>query len=92
MNLEKEMCQPAKESVAQQILALAERITCLADDTAMRTDDKLSPIMAQAMPAPECVEENRSQYPPLFDNLRGMLENTRESLSRINDFIDRTEL
>jgi hypothetical protein len=86
-------CQVPRNSVSQQILLLAEEIASLAEDTAVRTDDRLSPVMAQQTPAaPDGSKDDCIQYPPLFDNLRGFLENTRSSLNRINDCICRTEL
>lgn len=81
-----------RQSVANELQAMADDISKMAMETAGRVNDKLSPIVnnneetEKELCAPEAV------WPVLFSQLRGSLSSIRSSLSDINKTMNRVEL
>lgn len=84
-----------RETMATEIMQLAERIHKLAVDIQQRANSRLQPIMMPSCPSPEMAagsEKLNRTMPPLFENLRQSLTGIERSLDGINSCLDRSEV
>jgi len=89
-----ESAVPVRQTVASEILELAEEIERMAEDVANRTLSRLQPVMRDDMNEKGLVEGDKPFriYPELFDVIRGRLTRIKGHLLAIDGGIDRLEL
>ena len=82
-----------RESVAQEIIQFASRLSEMSEGLVARVQGKLQPVMLSDRPC-GTVEKAREprEYPPLFEELRNRLQIIENSLRNIEGAISRTEL
>ena len=81
-----------RQSVANELQAMAEDISKMAMETAGRVNDKLSPIVNNNEETTKDLCTPEAVWPVLFSQLRGSLSCIRASLSDINKTMNRVEL
>lgn len=80
-------------SVAKDILDLAQRIADRSDVIAGKVHMRLGPVMMPPSPPTEAKPEQVSRtYPPLFDELRERCRTIERALNSIEEALSRTEL
>lgn len=86
-----------RETVAQDVLNHAGRLSNMADELAARMLDQLAPVMVSPRPEPVCGTQSEKvciskEHPPLFDDLRSRLLNIEQCFRRMTDGLNRTEI
>lgn len=80
-------------SVAAEILQTAHSLVELSEIMSARVHTKLTPVMLDPMPEPECCETMKArEYPPLFNELRACFGMIHNRLNDIQSALDRTAL
>ena len=92
MALREECKATERQPISIEFLQLLQSTVEQSRDVAMRLENKLSPVMQEDSPV-ICSEGcPQDTWPPLFHEYRSHLQEISNYLSRINSYINRTEL
>ena len=81
-----------RESAANEIVTLSERIACYSESLFETANDRLQSVMRSDEIEPDEKEGVAQPVPPLFDVLRKNLWKIERSLNGISRCLNRTEL
>lgn len=81
-----------RHQISIQMMTRLDQIANSLENLTGNVCAKLEPIMAQAYDKDKCGKEQlRENYPPYFHQMRMLCERMEESMSTIEDAINRTE-
>ncbi len=86
-------CKVEKKAISRHIIDKMGRLSSRMEELSKRTVSKLEPVMRPISETPSSeLNKTREAYPPLFDEMEGLLNSQINSVEIIEDALSRTEL
>jgi hypothetical protein len=91
--VEKRNPEIKEQTVATEVVRELTRLAEKCEKTSSWAEEKLTPVMKQPTPEPDCnVKGAEREYPPLFDDMRRNMNVISRSLRNIEQCLGRAEL